>query len=168
MILNFKLVKIDYKYCDYLRKFDYRVIYNAGKKELRPFLGILFKVNNIEYFAPLSSPKKKHKLMKNQIDFIKIDNGNLGAVNFNNMIPVTNSNYSLLNLNKEPTNLNDKKRQNLLKSQLLWLNKNKKNVQYKAENLYFKYKHNKLNKKIKARCCDFILLEKKCKEYNIR
>ena len=22
MILNFKLVKIDYKYCDYLRKFD--------------------------------------------------------------------------------------------------------------------------------------------------
>ena len=29
MIRNFKIVKVDYKYCDYLRKFDNKVSYNA-------------------------------------------------------------------------------------------------------------------------------------------
>lgn len=168
MILNFKLVKIDYKYCDYLRKFDNKVSYNAGKKELRPFLGILFKVNQIEYFAPLTGPKEKHKLMKNQIDFIKIDNGKLGAVNFNNMIPVTKANYTLLDLNKTPSDINEGKRQKLLKTQLQWLNKNKENILKRAENLYFNYMHNKLNPKIKNRCCNFILLEEKCYKYNKR
>ena len=57
LIRNFRLVKVDYKYCDYLRKFDNKVSYNAGIKELRPFIGILFVVDGIEYYAPLSSPK---------------------------------------------------------------------------------------------------------------
>lgn len=70
MIRNFKIVKVDYKYCDYLRKFDDKVSYNAGIKELRPFIGILFVVNNCDYYAPLSSPKDKHLHMKNNIDII--------------------------------------------------------------------------------------------------
>ena len=90
---NLKLVKVDSIYCDYLRQFDNKVMYNANNKELRPFVGILFEVNNYMYFAPLSSPKKKHLKMKNQIDFLKIDKGKLGAVNFNylfknNNIPI--------------------------------------------------------------------------------
>lgn len=40
-----------------------------GEKELRPFLGVLFNIEKFEYFAPLSSPKKKHKNMKNMLDF---------------------------------------------------------------------------------------------------
>ena len=60
-------------------------------KANRPFIGIVFKVNNKEYFAPLSSPKEKHKGMKTNIDFFKIDKGNLGIINFNNMIPVINN-----------------------------------------------------------------------------
>lgn len=61
---GFKIVKIDYKYCDYLRMFDSKVPYNAGSKELRPFVGILFMIDDMEYFAPLSSPKPKHKIIK--------------------------------------------------------------------------------------------------------
>ena len=60
---KFIIVKIDINYCNYLRKFDNKVAYNSGKKELRPFIGILFKVGKIDYFAPLSSPKNKHKVM---------------------------------------------------------------------------------------------------------
>lgn len=99
MIRNFKMVKIDYKYCDYLRKFDNKVAYNSGSKEMRPFIGILFVVNEYEYFAPLSSPKVKHIHMKNNIDIVKIDKGRYGVVNFNNMIPVTPNNYELFDLN---------------------------------------------------------------------
>ena len=93
------MVKIDYKYCDYLRKFDNKVAYNSGSKEMRPFIGILFVVNEYEYFAPLSSPKVKHIHMKNNIDIVKIDKGRYGVVNFNNMIPVTPNNYELFDLN---------------------------------------------------------------------
>ena len=166
MIRNFKIVKVDYKYCDYLRKFDSRVSYNAGIKELRHFIGILFEVNSCEYFAPLSSPKVKHMNMKNNLDIVKIDGGRYGVVNFNNMIPVTSKNYELFDLNAIPKDTYELKRQNLLKSQLLWLNKNIKNVKGKALNLYDKYKKGRLDERIESRCCDFILLEEKCKEYN--
>lgn len=169
MIRNFKIVKVDYHYCDYLRKFDSKVPYNAGKKELRPFIGILFLVNNCEYFAPLSSPKQKHLHMKNNIDFLKIADGKLGVINFNNMIPVSEKNYELFELNNEVNNMSmaDIKRINLLKNQLLWLNKNRNKVKSKSLNLYTKYKNNKLPFNIKERCCNFILLEEKCKKYNL-
>lgn len=149
MIRNFKIVKVDFRYCNFLRKYDNKVTYNAGSKELRPFVGILFNVEECEYFAPLSSPKNKHLLMKSNIDFIKISNGKLGVVNLNNMIPVTKFNYDLLDLNSIPKNENDRKRQELLKSQLLWLNKNRKRVKKNAENLYVRYKNDMLPKNIK-------------------
>lgn len=59
MIRNFKIVKVDYKYCDYLRKFDNKVSYNVGIKELKSFIGILFVVNDCDYYALLSIPKEK-------------------------------------------------------------------------------------------------------------
>lgn len=167
MIRNFKIVKVDYRYCDYLRKYDDKVIYNAGSKELRPFIGVLFDVNSYEYFAPLSSPKEKHLKMKNSIDFVKIEGGRLGAVNFNNMIPVTESNYELFDLNSKPATKKELNHQNLLKSQLLWLNRNKNNVKVKAINLYNKYREDKLPDNIKSRCCNFILLEEVSKKFKV-
>jgi len=163
---NFKIVKVDYNYCNYLRKYDNRVSYNAGIKELRPFIGVLFMVEDKEYFAPLSSPKQKHIKMKNNIDIIKIDNGNLGVINFNNMIPVTNNNYILFDLYGESNSESERKRKELLKSQLLWLNKNNKIIRNKAIKLYTLYKEERLPKNVRDRCCNFILLEEKSKEYN--
>ena len=166
-IINLKIVKVNSEYCDYLRKFDNKIPYNKNEKELRPFIGILFEIYNCEYFAPLSSPKLKHKNMKNTIDFFKIKNGELGAVNFNNMIPVNGKNYVLLDLNKKMTKIDDFKYQNLLKEQLNWLNSHYYQVKNKSFKLYTLYNNGKLPKNIKERCCDFKLLEKKCKEYNI-
>ena len=69
---DLKLVKIDTKYCDYLRLYDNKVPYNFENKALRPFVGVLFEVNSCKYFAPLSSPKPKHLKMKNTIDFLNL------------------------------------------------------------------------------------------------
>jgi len=124
MIINLRIVKVNPSYCDYLREFDNKVSYNKNKKDLRPFIGILFKIEDLEYFAPLSSPKPKHKQMKNKMDFSKIKNGELGAVNFNNMIPVDKEYYNVINLNKKITNLEQLKYQKLLREQLDWLNSN--------------------------------------------
>ena len=107
MIINLKIVRVNSNYCDYLKKYDNKVAYNKNEKELRPFIGILFKIEMCEYFAPLSSPKPKHKNMKNTLDFFKIKNGELGAVNFNNMIPVNKNNYSLVDLNKETLTISE-------------------------------------------------------------
>lgn len=71
MILNLKIVKVDSKYCDYLRKYDNKVSYNMKEKEQRPFVGILFEIDNIQYFAPLSIPRPKHLKMRNALDFFK-------------------------------------------------------------------------------------------------
>lgn len=66
---NLILVGLDSKYCDYLRQYDNKVPYNYDGKELRPFVGVLFMVNNCKYFAPLSSPKAKHKKIKKKNRF---------------------------------------------------------------------------------------------------
>lgn len=166
MIFNFKIVKIDYKYCNYLRKFDNKVAYNEGTKELRPFVGVLFTIDKYEYFAPLTSPKPKHLKMKNTIDFLKIDGGKLGAINFNNMLPVKKNNYSLLNLDSKGKTKTDQKYKKLLKEQLDWLNKNYVQIQNKSLKLYNLYKENKLSPNIKNRCCNFKLLEEKCNKYS--
>lgn len=166
MPYRFKLVIIDKNYCDYLRKYDSKVPYNFDKKQNRPFVGVLFKINNVSYFAPLSSPKPKHLKMHNAIDFLKIDNGNLGAINFNNMIPVKEKNTTGILLNKQQTNDNDIKYQKLLKNQLLWLNQNYNLILKKAKHIYNLYLINKLPKNVVSRCCDFKLLEEKCLEYN--
>ena len=166
MYKSFKIVKIDSKYCDYLRKFDDKVPYNAGTKELRPFIGILFNIGKYEYFAPLSSPKLKHKLLKNTIDLIKINDGLYGVVNLNNMIPVINNNYIEFDLNKKTNDKNEMNRINLLKNQLRWLTLNKKEVITKSKLLYNLYKNKKLPNNVKLRCCNFVLLEEKCKYYD--
>ena len=89
-------------------------MYNAWKKELRSFVGVLFNINNIEYFAPLSSPKTKHLKVKDTVDFMKIKNGRCCAINFNNMIPVLKKCYEIIDLNKNDENNKDKMYKSLL------------------------------------------------------
>ena len=161
-----KIVKIDSNYCNYLREYDKRVIYNMGEKELRPFVGILFKINDLEYFAPLSSPKLKHLKMRNTIDFFKIRDGELGAVNFNNMIPVNKENYQVINVNIKKEDDKEIKYQELLKDQLNWLNENYIQVKNKSYKLYNLYKNDKLGSNIKSRCCNFTLLEEISNTYS--
>ena len=100
------------------------------------------------YFAPLSSPKPKHLKLKSKIDFLKINNGKLGAINFNNMLPVKKNNIQKINLYKKGLSVSEMKYINLLKEQIYLLNRNKKIIYKKANDLYFKYINNKLSNNI--------------------
>jgi len=161
-----KIVKVDSKYCDYLRKYDDKVCYNAGYKELRPFIGVLFTIDNCQYFAPLSSPKPKHLKIKGNVDFLKLDGGRLGAINFNNMLPVTNNNIVKIDLDKQCSTKSEERYMKLLKKQIYWLNRNSDKLYNKSKKLYDKYISGTLDENIVARCCNFKLLEEKCIEYN--
>ena len=83
--MKFSFYRADALYCDYLRKSDPCVPYTMDQKEARPFIGIVLTLNDYDYYAPLTSPKPKHLHMKNQVDFLKINGGVWGAINFNNM-----------------------------------------------------------------------------------
>jgi protein AbiQ len=80
------ICKIKEDYIEYMNKFDSKVYYNKG--EGRPYIGILFEINNFKYYAPLSSPKEKHQNMPENIKYVKIQNGEFGLLNLSNMIPV--------------------------------------------------------------------------------
>ena len=161
-----RIVKVEEKYCDYLRVFDNRVPYNVGIKELRSFIGVLFIIKNCEYFAPLSSPKEKHKLLKNTIDLLKINDGVYGVVNFNNMIPVKSNNYVEFDLSLDNKDKDEVMRINLLRNQLRWLTVNRKEIMNKSRLLYNLYMNDKLPDNVRDRCCNYRLLEEKCNEYN--
>ncbi len=164
MKLHFYTIKNDYAL--YLQSIDKKVPYSSKKKSTRPFVGIVLTIHNINYYAPLSSPKQKHLQMKNQKDFLKIDSGKLGAINFNNMVPIGEDHLKKIdiqNLNtKSKTDLQYKK---LLENQLTWCNKNQKQITEKATNLYDLISYNSKDSKLKKRCCDFKKLELALKNY---
>lgn len=81
----------------YLKKYDKNVPNIDYTGRLKCFLGIIIQINNsIAYFAPLTSYKNKFDNMNNDIDFYKIIGKNgktYGAININNMIPVSKNEY---------------------------------------------------------------------------
>ena len=139
--MNLSFYNIDINYCEFLRKYDKNVPFTTDNKENRPFIGIILKINDITYYAPLTSPKEKHLTMNNQIDFIKIDNGKLGAINLNNMIPVNKENIKKINFNL----ITNSQYKELLIDQLNWCNKpkNKDTIINRSSRLYkFLYTNN--------------------------
>lgn len=82
------------------------------------------------------------------------------------MIPVNKINYNIIDLNEKTNDKNKSARILLLKNQLRWLNKNRVDIYEKSSNLYKKYVNNLLPINVRNRCCNFILLEEKCRDYN--
>lgn len=86
MQTDFKLYKVDMKYIRNLHNIDDKVLSVSPQtgKDNRVFVGIVIICGIHKYCIPLSSPKEKHKKMKNSMDFSKIEiNGRLlGVLNF--------------------------------------------------------------------------------------
>lgn len=158
---SLKLYFIYDKYIDYLRKFDKRVPYNKNKK--RPYIGIVYEYNGINYFAPLSSPKKKHlKIRQNAVDVFKIDDGKLGVININNMVPTPleclTDVFSNFNGNEEY--------RSLLFNQLKKINNDRERLFKKIIRFQTEYRKGCFSDTILNRCCNFLLLEEKCALYS--
>lgn len=97
-------------------------------------LGVLFEVNDFKYFAPLSSPKAKYLKMHDNVDFLKLKNGELGAVNFNNMLPVTLNNIIMIDLDSKTNVKKEELYRKMLKEQLYFLNRRRASLYRKASN----------------------------------
>ncbi|MCQ2978869.1 MAG: type III toxin-antitoxin system ToxN/AbiQ family toxin [Clostridia bacterium] len=166
---DIKFYHVDENYIRYLKQYDERVPFAFGSKKSRPFIGVLLEVNQINYFAPLTSLKNKNiipdmfnvdfVLMKNNRS-IKIAGKYLGGINLNNMIPIYD--FTLLKEIKFKKIKNEAYR-DAINNEFIWCRKNQDMIIKKAKNVYYKY-INCLNQKktsdpLFLRCCDFKLLE---------
>lgn len=164
--MNFSFYLVDTDYCNFLRKSNPYVPYTIEHKATRPFVGIVFKVNDFHYYAPLSSPKQKHLHMKNQPDFLKINHGEWGVINFNNMIPVPYDCLTKVELRITVTdNQQDIAYKNLLSNQLSWCNSHKDAILKQADKLYRIMTQGNAWDSLSKRCCNFTLDEQQCLSY---
>ena len=158
------LYKVDIEYYNYLHYYEPKIPYIENEKQNRPFLGIVLNVNGKNFFAPLTSPKRKHLMMNDMQDFLKIDDGRLGGINLNNMLPIPKRYLYKIEINKIVNN----KYKKMLYMQIDWVEKNKLRINNRARNLYYLIINKRAEEKVVNRCCNFKLLEDKCEEYMIR
>lgn len=164
--MRFQFYNVDTEYCDFLRKEDHRVPYTSADKTTRPFVGIVVSINGFNYYAPLTSPKPKHLTMKNTRDFLRINNGRWGAINFNNMIPVHTISLKPVNVGENSQDsYADKAYKSLLIEQLNWCNANSERIVTQAAHLYSAVINRVAPEPLLQRCCDFRLCERRMEEY---
>ncbi len=175
-----KLYNIDMKYVRNLAKVDDNVmsVSPQQQKQTRPFVGILLLVNGKKYCVPLSSPKAKFVNKKNAVDFMRItderkknENGApaiLGALNFNNMIPVSESVLTPINVKIEQSDSpQTRSYKKLLTKQLDWCQKNEESILSHANRTYdLVVNHSDKNRHFVRRCCNFKKLESVLEKYS--
>lgn len=165
-----RFVNIKENYIKFLNKVDPKVCL-IKKGNSRPYIGILFTINDFNYFAPLSSPKvdnegeltekyKKKFQAENRPTFERIDNLKYGTVNISNMIPVGEEQIIDINIDT----LKDQKYKKLLQEQFIYCDNNKKEIYDKAKKIYELVTVKKVEFYI-GLSCEFKLLEQKCREY---
>ncbi|MCI8272692.1 MAG: type III toxin-antitoxin system ToxN/AbiQ family toxin [Clostridia bacterium] len=170
-----KLYAVSDKYIKYLRKFEKKVYDNKeddNRKATRKYLGVVLKINNMNYYIPMSSPKKSDynngKIRKSIVPIIRIiskeeKNGIptlKGTLRISNMIPVPESELILYNPKLEK----DRNYRILIEKELEFIGKNKKMIYKYAEIIYNQKIHN-YNVSYLNSVVDFKLLEEKCIEY---
>ena len=163
---------VDKEYVSYLKEFDNKVENIDYSNRFKPYLGIIITINEINYYVPISSVKEKHYKMNEDIDFIKISENDriLGVLNLNNMIPIDNDSVKNLKYSEIEKYRNFKTNKekslyiSLLNMELELINSRIEKIKANAFKLYNE-KTNRPNSKISKRCCDFKVLEEKCRKY---
>ena len=154
-----RIYEIKNEYIKYLSNYQEHLFLHTNEKGKRKYIGIVFQINGINFFAPLSSYKTKHVKMKESVDFIKIKD--YAVINLNNMIPVPNSQIVESDINKEK----DLSYRYLLQAESREINRQKNRIRKNAEIVYSHKIHNGDSTALAKRTNDFELLEKLCREY---
>lgn len=154
-----KIYEIDKEYLEYVRNYSEHVFYSPGETQKRKYIGIILKIDEIKYFAPLSSFKPKHKKMSEGVDFIKIKD--YSVININNMIPVPDGYYHLVDVNGEK----DPHYKFLLQAEAREINRQRNRILKNAAIVRSHKILHKDNTPLSKRCNDFVALEKACMQF---
>ena len=159
-----KLYFVDKNYIDYLLQADSKVMHN---KNGRPYVGTVMQVEDFCYFIPLTSLNEKRLkgkgVPKNSLTFCALDGGKRGGVNIGNMIPVPEKCLHYYDFNQTSS-------KDALETQYRLLLQEWPKIVESANKIYKLRSKNiralsHSERSIRFRCCNFKLLEQKCKEY---
>ncbi len=166
-----KIYHVNEEYIKYLRNFDKKVTIVKETGKARPYVGIVFEINEFKYFAPFSSPEKDSNgnlteeyircfKSNSQVTYEKIENLKYGTIQINNMIPIPDSEL----ISFEIDDIEDINYKRILEDEFIYCDDNKVRIIKKAQKLY-RYVDVSKNPHFVNISCNFKLLEKKCKEY---
>ena len=166
------LYHVDMKYIRDLHRIDDNVMSVSPQigKESRTFIGIIVVCGMQKYCVPLTSIKLKHLNMRDKIDFTKIyDEGRpIAALNFNNMIPISEEQLIPVDIKiKKSDSKEVKNYKKLCQKEIAWCRAHQNDIVNKANVLYQKYISDE-QLACRNRCLDFIRLEKACQHYNAK
>ena len=168
-----RLYSVSDDYIEYLRNIFPRVYSNkiANRKHTRKYLGVVFKLNDFNYYIPLSSPKDAHDyitlngkkvIRKDSIIVIRmVVKGTLkGTLQIGTMIPVPNKALIQYNLQDEQ----DISYKELVQDEIIFIRKNTNRIIKTAKLLYSK----KTKGTHKNPVIDKVLDFKSIEEYSIK
>lgn len=154
-----RIYRIEDRYIRFLKRVEPKVQDNKNRR--RPYVGVVLYVGRFKYFVPMESPKPNHRRIKGGKHIFKIDDGRLGLLGFNNMIPVTDEALICVDIDKEP----DEQYAGLLRRQAAVCNRSKPDILDRASRTYYDVVNGK-NKFLCSISCDFKALERECHRYN--
>ena len=145
-----KFYNIADEYINFLRTFDSKV--SENKQESRPYIGVVIEIEEMKYYAPFTSPKAKHRKMKNGKDFRKIQ----GAL-------------KLIDIDNE----SDQKYRRLLQNQYRAIRADSEEIIKTAARLRKLVMTGDENlttfdKRIKERCCNLKIIEQVYTQFNMK
>lgn len=169
-----KLYEISEEYISYLRSFD-TLVFSAkedDRNHTRKYLGIVYTINNYNYYIPLSSPKNtdyqiingQKQICQSIIPIIRItamsSDGKpelKGTLKLSNMIPVPASELILYDFEHE----SDQRYKSLIHKELLFIRKSKKKIMQYAKVIYKQKTESALTIGYLNNTVNFSLLEQK-------
>lgn len=164
-----KFYQIDTNYLNTLRQIDGRVPHNKefiGRKgKSRPYVGVMLSIDNIDYFVPLSSKKKRSSFVVMPI----YDNNDdqIATLMLNNMLPVPPKYRKILNM--DGVKITDPKYFDLLMNELNFLRPRRESIKMRCAIIRSVKVEGKsmpqINSKTEAYCLNLRELEATYKEF---
>ena len=150
-----KLYEISEEYISYISTVEKNVFSSKenDRNHTRKYLGIVYSINEYNYYIPLSSPKNSDYRIENGVQKIRgsivpiiritsqSSSGELelkGTLKLSNMIPVPTSELFLYDMDHEP----DLFYKALIHKEMLFIRKNKNKIIQNAKILYKQKKEN--------------------------
>ena len=100
-LLEMKFYKINTNYLNELRLIDERVPFNkeyvGNSNKIRPYIGIMLTVDDIDYLVPLTSKTDKRSTYVNMPIYDQNDN-KIAFLLINNMLPVPERYREIINM----------------------------------------------------------------------
>ena len=154
--MSIRFYDVDENYTDYLRKIESRIPHISYGTNDKFLCGIVLKINDFNYYAPISSFRQR------QFTNIPIIHNNqiIGTIRFSYMFPCPDD----VLIEKDFSQISDLNYRNLLIDEWNFCNREETKIKKKAEYIYKRYLsgHDSV---LQNHCCNFKILEDMCLKY---